>query len=73
MTTETAPAREEAPAPARNRLRVLVGTPEVGVVLACVAVFTGLTLARDTFASAVNLQGMGADLAQYGLIAIGES
>ncbi|RAG84339.1 ABC transporter permease [Streptacidiphilus pinicola] len=73
MTTQTAPAREGAGAPARNRLRALVDTPEVGVVVACAAVFLALALARDTFASAVNLQGMGFDLAQYGLIAIGES
>ncbi|KJS61662.1 ABC transporter permease [Streptomyces rubellomurinus] len=73
MSAETAPARRSTAAPARSRLRALVDTPEVGVVLACVAVFAALALARDTFASAVNLQGMGADLAQYGLIAIGES
>ncbi|WP_042368115.1 ABC transporter permease [Streptacidiphilus neutrinimicus] len=73
MTAQTAPARERAGVPARNRLRALVETPEVGVVAACVAVFVALSLARDTFASAVNLQGMGFDLAQYGLIAIGES
>ncbi|MFI9158660.1 ABC transporter permease [Kitasatospora aureofaciens] len=73
MTTRTAPAQEKAGAPSRSRLRTLVDTPEVGVVLACFVVFATLALARDTFASAVNLQGMGADLAQYGLIAIGES
>ena len=67
MTTQTAPAREGAGAPARNRLRALVDTPEVGVVVACAAVFLALALARDTFASAVTLQGMGFDLAQSGL------
>jgi ribose transport system permease protein len=50
-----------------------VETPEIGVVAACVVVFLALTLAKSSFAGAVNLQGMGADLAQYGLIAIGES
>ncbi|MHA6765231.1 ABC transporter permease [Streptacidiphilus sp. PAMC 29251] len=56
-----------------GRARRLVETPEVGVVLACVAVFVALALDKPTFAGAVNLQGMGFDLAQYGLIAIGES
>ncbi|PYC79544.1 ABC transporter permease [Streptomyces tateyamensis] len=73
MTTQTTPAARGAGVTSRNRLRSLVETPEVGVVVACAAVFIALALARDTFASAVNLQGMGFDLAQYGLIAIGES
>jgi len=75
MTTDTAPATKGAPAdPGRpSRLRRLAETPETGVVVACVAVFVALALARSSFAGAVNLQGMGFDLAQYGLIAIGES
>ncbi len=77
MTTDTAPAppgtkagRDGNGAGLRRRL---AESPEVGVVLACVLVFAGLALARPAFASAVNLQTMGADLAQYGVIAIGES
>ncbi|WP_329560359.1 ABC transporter permease [Kitasatospora sp. NBC_01266] len=73
-----------APAPAGKRVRAgsgaagsalsrLARTPEVGVVLACVLLFVGLALAKPAFAGAVNLQNMGADLAQYGVIAIGES
>ncbi|MCX4744708.1 ABC transporter permease [Kitasatospora sp. NBC_01287] len=73
MTTQITPATRGAGVTSRSRLRSLVETPEVGVVVACAAVFVALALARDTFASAVNLQGMGFDLAQYGLIAIGES
>jgi len=76
MTTETAPAPTKGGAGSEPRSslgRRLVETPEVGVVAACVVVFIALALARSTFASAVNLQGMGFDLAQYGLIAIGES
>ncbi|WP_035803762.1 ABC transporter permease [Kitasatospora mediocidica] len=73
MTTQTTPVTKGAGVTPRRRLRSLVETPEVGVVVACVAVFVALALARDTFANAVNLQGMGFDLAQYGLIAIGES
>ncbi|MCC9306512.1 ABC transporter permease [Kitasatospora sp. RB6PN24] len=73
MTTQTTPVAAGAGVTSRNRLRSLVETPEVGVVVACAAVFIALALARSTFAGAVNLQGMGFDLAQYGLIAIGES
>jgi ribose transport system permease protein len=76
MTTRTAPveAGEAArPEPGSALLRRIAETPEVGVVGACVVVFIALALAKSTFASAVNLQGMGFDLAQYGLIAIGES
>ncbi|MEU9455898.1 ABC transporter permease [Streptomyces sp. NPDC048277] len=54
-------------------LRRLAEAPETGVVVACVVVFVTLALVRSSFVSAVNLQGMGFDLAQYGLIAIGES
>jgi ribose transport system permease protein len=76
MTTNTAPAPvQEKPVKAAGTplLRRLAETPEVGVVLACVLVFTALAIAKPAFAGAVNLQNMGADLAQYGVIAIGES
>ncbi|MDI5961408.1 ABC transporter permease [Streptantibioticus silvisoli] len=76
MKTSTAPAPSEADAGAEARgslARRLRETPEVGVVAACVVVFAALAIDRSTFADAVNLQGMGFDLAQYGLIAIGES
>ncbi|MGG2461481.1 ABC transporter permease [Streptomyces sp. RGM 3693] len=59
--------------PSRPLVRRLAETPEVGVVVACALVFAALALDKPAFASAVNLQGMGFDLAQYGLIAIGES
>ncbi|WP_042400867.1 ABC transporter permease [Streptacidiphilus carbonis] len=74
-STDTAPAPAAAAPekPGAGMLRRLVETPEVGVVVACVVVFTALAIDKSTFASAVNLQGMGFDLAQYGLIAIGES
>ena len=76
MSTDTAStAGEVRQTDARrpNLGRRLIETPEVGVVAACVVVFIALALDKSTFASAVNLQGMGFDLAQYGLIAIGES
>ncbi|AEW98767.1 ABC transporter permease [Streptantibioticus cattleyicolor] len=76
MTTETAPARPgegTRPGAGPSRLRRLAETPEAGVVAACVVVFAALALTKPSFAGPVNLQGMGFDLAQYGLIAIGES
>jgi ribose transport system permease protein len=76
MSTETMAAAKQVGGggrPGAGLVRRLVETPEVGVVVACVVVFVALALDKSTFASAVNLQGMGFDLAQYGLIAIGES
>ncbi|MFJ9615343.1 ABC transporter permease [Streptomyces noursei] len=76
MNTRTAPTQAATAAgkePGRPLIRRLAQTPEVGVVAACMVVFVALALDKPTFASAVNLQGMGFDLAQYGLIAIGES
>src|SRR5690348_7268582 len=76
MNTSTAPAPGDTLAGQEQRrplLRRLAETSEVGVVAACVVVFVSLALDKSAFAGAVNLQGMGFDLAQYGLIAIGES
>jgi ribose transport system permease protein len=76
MKTSTAPALadlDDGTRPRTSLVRRLAETPEVGVVAACVIVFVALSIDKSTFASAVNLQGMGFDLAQYGLIAIGES
>ncbi|MDH6137535.1 ribose transport system permease protein [Kitasatospora sp. MAA4] len=76
MSTDTVPAgqREQAASTADgSALSRLARSPEVGVVLACVLLFTGLAIAKPAFAGAVNLQNMGTDLAQYGVIAIGES
>src|SRR4051794_9439981 len=53
--------------------RNLAETPELGVVLACVVVFVGVWSAKNTFASGANLQEMGRNLAEYGILAIGES
>jgi ribose transport system permease protein len=76
MTAQKAPAptgKDAIDSTRASWLRRLAETPEMGVVAACVVVFVVLALVRSSFASAVNLQGMGFDLAQYGLIAIGES
>ncbi|GHH38695.1 ABC transporter permease [Lentzea cavernae] len=48
-------------------------TKELGVVGAVVVVFAAFALANPNFASGANLQTMGVDLAQYGLLALGVS
>src|ERR1700742_862342 len=53
--------------------RRLAETPELGVVLACVVVCVGVYAAKHTFATGSNLQEMGRNLAEYGILAIGES
>ncbi|HEX5493027.1 MAG TPA: ABC transporter permease [Mycobacteriales bacterium] len=53
--------------------RRLAETPEIGVVLACVAVFLAVYLNRHSFANTGNLQEMGRNLAEFGTLAIGES
>src|SRR3954452_20863922 len=53
--------------------RNLAETPELGVVLACVVVFVGVWSAKHTFANVSNLQEMGRNLSEYGILAIGES
>ena len=54
-------------------LRRLAESPEAGVVLACVVVFAVIAANAPTYASAGNLQVMGRDLSQVGILAIGES
>ena len=54
-------------------LRRLAESPEAGVVLACVVVFAVIAANASTYASVGNLQVMGRDLSQVGILAIGES
>src|SRR5215472_5217253 len=54
-------------------LRRLAESPEAGVVIACVVVFTVIAANASTYASIGNLQVMGRDLSQTGILAIGES
>jgi len=77
METQTiAPARQVAP---KSRftmadvLRKLAASPEAGVVTACVFVFVCIGLAAPTYTHTGNLQVMGRDLAQIGILAIGEA
>jgi ribose transport system permease protein len=65
----TPPAR-----PATVRLaRKLAESPEAGVIIACVLVFVVIALNAPTYAATGNLQVMGRDLAQVGILAVGES
>jgi ribose transport system permease protein len=54
-------------------LRKLAESPEAGVILACVAVFITIAVKSPTYASVGNLQVMGRDLSQIGILAVGES
>lgn len=78
MTVVTEPvetSEDEHPtrSPARRLLRALATTPETGVVLACVVVFVAIAANAPTYASIGNMQVMGRDLAQVGLLSIGEA
>jgi len=68
-----APDAASAQAPSSSLLRKLAATPEAGVVLACVAAFVAFALSAPTYSSTANMQVMGRDLAQFGILAIGES
>ena len=64
------------PRPANHGMRVLrrlAESPEAGVVIACVVVFIVISLNAPTYASVGNLQVMGRDLSQVGILAIGEA
>ena len=62
-----------APGRLRSLSRVLIETPEAGIIVACVVVFVSIAANASTYASVGNLQVMGRDLAQVGILAIGES
>ncbi len=71
LTPEVTPPRSR---PATTRLaRKLIESPEAGVIIACVLVFAVIAINAPTYASAGNLHVMGRDLAQVGILAIGES
>jgi ribose transport system permease protein len=54
-------------------LRWAAATPEVGVIVLCVLVFAAIAAKTGDYAHTGNLQVMGRDLAQVGILAIGES
>ena len=70
--TATLTPEVSRPAPARL-VRKLIESPEAGVIIACVLVFAVIAINAPTYTSAGNLQVMGRDLAQVGILAIGES
>jgi ribose transport system permease protein len=59
--------------PGRRWGERLAATPEIGVIAAVVVLFTAFAIASPNFAGLSNLQTMGGDLAQYGLLALGVS
>jgi ribose transport system permease protein len=66
---------EEPAAPDRtpSALTEFLRSQEIGVVAAVIVIVAAFSLANGNFASVVNLQTMGVDLAQYGLLALGVS
>ncbi|QDZ16282.1 ABC transporter permease [Humibacter ginsenosidimutans] len=68
------PAGVVPPVPAephKNWMRRLTEVPEFGVVAACILVFVVVTAVKPSFANGDNLQVIGLDLADYGILAIG--
>jgi ribose transport system permease protein len=66
------PGTQQArPAVRRSWLRALVDIPEFGVVAACVLVFVVVTILQPRFADESNLQVIGLDLSNYGILALG--
>ena len=58
---------------ARGWARKITDIPEFGVVAACVLVFIIVTAVHHDFADVANLQVIGLDLADYGILAVGVS
>lgn len=67
------PASTRAVSGGRRVLRALVSSPEAGVVIACVVVFVVIAAKAPTYSSIGNLQVMGRDLSQVGILSIGEA
>lgn len=71
-TSQNMPGTQEpGPAMRRSRLRAIVDVPEFGVIAACVLVFVIVTIIQPRFANAGNLQVIGLDLANYGILTVG--
>jgi ribose transport system permease protein len=79
MSAQRTLAPPDFPAPPRTRhlviraLLALAESAEAGVIIACVVVFVVIAINAPTYASVGNLQVMGRDLAQVGILAVGES
>jgi len=74
LTPEAPPAAGGRPT-ALRLLRKLAESPEAGVIIACIVVFfvIGFNTQQHTYMSVGNMQVMGRDLAQTGILAIGEA
>lgn len=68
---EQAAARSDNPL-TRIR-RVLVDTPEIGIVLAVIVSFAIFTAINSDFSSGAELQNLGVDLSGFAILAMGES
>ncbi len=77
MTAQSTLAPQESPPVSKSvtagLARAFASSPEAGVVTACVLVFVAIAFAAPTYTATGNLQVMGRDLAQVGILAIGES
>ena len=69
--TKSGPDR--VPGPLAKFVRGLAASPEAGVVVAVIVVFVLIAINAPTYSSVGNLQVMGRDLSQVGILAIGES
>jgi ribose transport system permease protein len=70
-SVQTEPAVREPTA--ERALKSFLRSKEIGVIGAVVVLFAVFSLSNGNFASVSNLQTMGVDLAQYGLLALGVS
>ena len=78
MSLSTSTAAQTTPQPesvdpGTRWTRRLAETPELGVVAACIVVFLAVWIDKHRFADVANLQEMGRNLAEFGVLAIGES
>jgi ribose transport system permease protein len=73
QSTLAPPTPTVSPNPGVRLLRRLAESPEAGVVIACVVVFVVIAGNASTYSSVGNLQVMGRDLGQVGILAVGES
>lgn len=77
MSAQTTLAPNEVAPPSRSAAstlaRRLAASPEAGVIIACVVVFLAIAANAETYTAVGNLQVMGRDLSQVGILAIGEA
>jgi ribose transport system permease protein len=72
-TAALGPAGPKRPGIAARFARRLADTPELGIIAAVAIAFAIFTSMNHLFASGSELQNLGIDLAEFGILAIGES